>query len=180
MDSEPPTEGASAGVLTLTRLAGAGAIGFATALVAPQALVAVLFGGWVLAAAFGGLSAAVLMVGLSVVYRWTGGLGNARWWSGWVSVGGTGLAAAGAAAWWVSGQEFGRNPLLWQTALAAAFVVAAGAGTRSVRLLSALTAGAVVVASLSVLLPQVAALLPETERRGCIASSAEEAARECP
>lgn len=167
-------------VLVSARLAAAGVVGLMATLLAPQALTAVLFGAWLVAAVLAALTAAMLVVGLSFVYRGTSGSGSAGPWAWRVAGVGTVVAAAGAAAWWVSGQAFGREPFLWQLAVASAFVVAAGVWTPRVRMPSLLAVGAVAIASSSVLLSQAATLLPEADQRGCIASSQEEAARICP
>lgn len=167
------------GLRVPARLVGAGVVGLLAAVLAAPGLLAVLFGAWSLALA---LIAAIVIgsvAGLALLYRHTGGEGSARRWAAQVTVGAMALAGGGALAWQLSGGTFGR-PLVWQAAVAAAFVVCAGAGTRQTRLPAAAVVLTVGLAAATQLGPALASGFEPPTARGCIAATAEEAAARCP
>jgi hypothetical protein len=166
-------------LLVLGRLGGAGVVGVLPAALGPLAGIAVLFGAWWLALPLMGAVLGGTVIGLSALYRATGGTGSAGRWAAGVTAGATALAGGAALAWQLSGGAFG-SALRWQTGIAAAFVVCAGVGTRTTRVPAAALALAVGVAAATQLVPALAPAFESPAPRGCIASSAEEAAERCP
>ncbi len=90
------------------------------------------------------------------------------------------LAGGCAIAWQQSGGAFGRNAVLWQAAIAAAFVICAGVGTRATRVPAAALLVTVSVAATTQFGPALAGVFEPRPPRGCIATTAEEAAARCP
>jgi hypothetical protein len=161
----------------LRRVVLSGLLGVAATALAPFPVVAAAFG----AVVSGGLIASVLLVVLigclAVVHRASGGSASHVAWGTGVAVGSIGLALLVAFAWQASGRPFGPSMALWALAGGAGTALVAAAGTRR----TAVPAGLVVALLCGWAVLTIDPRLPSsTGSRGCIAQSAEQAARECP
>lgn len=164
----------------LGRLIGAGVVGVLPAVLGAPALFALLFGAWWVALPLFAVIVVSSVSGLSLLYRHSGGTGSARRWATRVTAGAITLAGGCAIAWQQSGGAFGRNAVLWQAAIAAAFVICAGVGTRATRVPAAALLVTVSVAATTQFGPTLAGVFEPRPPRGCIATTAEEAAARCP
>jgi hypothetical protein len=161
------------------RLAGAFLVGALLTPVGLLALLGVAFGAWHVAAGAAAGCFAVSTALLAAIHRGTQGRGSSLRWGAGVSVAGAALAALCALAWMHGGGTFGRSQAGWVAGVGVAFLICAAAASRPTRVPAAAAAVALVAVSLASLAPAIGDRLPERQQRGCIASSHEQALREC-